>query len=78
MACSSELTLSLGRIFEVGFAASHPFNPVLFVANRSKSHWFGGALSRPSISILAVTIFVGQAIIVKPLATATFCAPFTV
>ncbi len=34
--------------------------------------------SRPSTTILAVTIFVGQAIIVKPLATATFCAPFTV
>jgi hypothetical protein len=32
--------------------------------------------SRPRISILAVTIFVGQNMCAKPLATATFCAPF--
>src|ERR1700730_15602970 len=41
-------------------------------------HWLTEALSRPSTSILAVTIFVGQAAIVKPLATAIFCAPFAV
>src|ERR1700730_8207496 len=41
-------------------------------------HWLAEALSRPSTSILAVTILVGQAAIVKPLATAIFCAPFAV
>src|SRR5260370_6913315 len=41
-------------------------------------HWFAEALSRPSTSIFAVTIFVGQANITKPLATAIFCAPFAV
>jgi|SRR5580693_1839753 hypothetical protein len=41
-------------------------------------HWLAEALSRPSTSILAVTIFVGQASIVNPLATAIFCAPFAV
>ena len=42
-------------------------------------HWVGEVvLSRPSTSILAVTILVGQAGCVKPLATAIFCAPLTV
>ena len=36
------------------------------------------APSRPRMTTLAVTIFVGQARFVKPAATATFCAPFAV
>ena len=37
----------------------------------------GGALETQDVD-LAFTISVGQATIVKPLATATFCAPFAV
>ena len=50
----------------------------MFAAIEVTSHCFAALLSSPRITILAVTIFVGQASIVKPLATATFCAPFAV
>ena len=41
-------------------------------------HGLAAVLSRPSTTIFAVTIFVGQARWVKPVATAIFCAPLAV
>src|SRR5262249_17265359 len=38
-------------------------------------HWLPEAPSKPSTTIFAVTIFFGQTGCVKPVATATFCAP---
>jgi hypothetical protein len=49
--------------------------------NRIEPHELSPSLARgrtPSTTTLAVTIFVGQAMCVKPVATAIFCAPFAV
>ena len=68
-----------GAVASPAAAENSPIPPLPIGSHRARAGYrLAEALSRPSTSILAVTIFVGQASIVKPLATAIFCAPFAV
>ena len=56
-----------------------PVPPLPIGSHRARAGYrLAEALSRPSTSILGLTILTGQMGLVKPAATATFCAPFTV
>jgi hypothetical protein len=60
-------------------AENSPIPPLPIGSHRARAGYrLAEALSRPSTSILAVTIFVGQASIVNPLATAIFWVSFAV
>ena len=50
----------------------------MFAAIEATCHRLAEGSSRPRITIFPVTTSVGQRIDVKPVATATFCAPFAV